>query len=193
MIPWNDTVEGPDLASLLRRLTECPAEFLAEPGGVDVAAVVSDLLCDLGHPPLPSDTLSAPRPGEDPAATRNRLSVTLVSAWLLHDDWFIAHRSGAAQLFTDGLDDLAKVVRADQFVSDAERREELARWCLLAFGLRPSGESVAAAQDRLTTLSSAERARVVQATRKAEERARQVREEMIRKAAQEAAPEYGQE
>ena len=45
--------EGPPLEALTRRLAECPAEFPAEPviggkGTVHVAAVVSDLVCDLG-------------------------------------------------------------------------------------------------------------------------------------------------
>ena len=49
--------EGPALEGLLRRLAECPAEFLAEPrigrsGQIEVAAVVSDLLRDLGGDPL---------------------------------------------------------------------------------------------------------------------------------------------
>jgi hypothetical protein len=57
---------------------------------------------------------------------------------------------------------------------------------LKSLGLRPAGESIAQAQDRLTTLSTAERQRVILAARQAEERARQIREAMAREAAREA-------
>ena len=46
--------EGPQLEALTRRLSECPSDFLAEPrtakggGQVEVAAVVFDLLGELG-------------------------------------------------------------------------------------------------------------------------------------------------
>jgi hypothetical protein len=179
---------------------ECPAEFLAEPrvhdtGVIEVPAVVSDLLCDLGNQPLKSDTLTASRAGEDRVATRNRLRVVLVAAWLLHDGWFVERRVGprALPLLQEGLDEMARVVPADRCVSDPDRREELVRTCLLGLGLRPAGETADVAQDRLTTLSSAERARVVQAARAAEERARKVREELARKAAAEAAAAYAPE
>jgi hypothetical protein len=72
-------------------------------------------------------------------------------------------------------------------VSDPERREELVRLCLAALGLRPAGETEVQAQDRLTASSSVERERVVRATKTQLQHARQVREAMRRKAAEEAA------
>jgi hypothetical protein len=200
MTNWTETVEGPDLAHLLHRLTECPPDFLSEPmvgekGAVDVVAVVSDLLCDLGALPIPSDTLSPARSGEDAVATRNRLRLVLVAAWLLSDPWFVEHRVGtrAEPVMMNGLVEMAGLVQAERSVTDPDRREELVRTCLFGLGLRPGGESPDVAQDRLTTLSSAERVRVVQAARAAEERARQIREELARKAAQEAAASYSPE
>ena len=47
-----------------------------------------------------------------------------------------------------------------------------------------------ASQDRLVTLSSSERQRVLRASRAAEERARAIREALARKAAQESADKY---
>ena len=67
------------------------------------------------------------------------------------------------------------------------RRQPVA---LARLGLRPAGETIAQAQDRLTTLSSAERQRVMRAARAAEERARAIREALVRKAAQESADKY---
>ena len=78
-------------------------------------------------------------------------------------------------------------------VTDPDRREELARLALARLGFRPAGETVAQAQDRLTTLNSAERARVMKAAQVAEQRARQIREALARKAAEESADKWTRE
>ncbi len=195
--------EGPILEVLTRRLAECPAEFLAEPrigpsGQVSVAAVVADLLRDLGGPRLPPTQAEAyqPRSSRQAAAQRNWLSLVLVAAWLLHDPWFRqAQRFGpaAAEFLANQLVELASLGPAPKFITDPDRREELARLCLQGLGLRPAGETPAQAADRLATLSTAERQRVLAAARVAEERSRAIREAMARKAAEEAAAQYSRE
>lgn len=196
------TEEGPLLESLTRRLAECPADFLGAPrdrsdkGEVHVAAVVFDLLRELGGTPLTPPELAAFEFKRGDARTERRLRVVLIAAWLLYDSWFRSRNRFAIQactLLATGLSDAAAVVPPPSFVSDPDRREELARLCLKALGLRPAGETEAQAEDRLATLDSVERARVVRETRAAEERARQIREEMARKAAEEAAAVYGRE
>ncbi|MBI5880343.1 MAG: hypothetical protein HZB53_22050 [Chloroflexi bacterium] len=185
--------EGPPLETLLRRLAETPADFLAEPrigaaGSVNVAAVVSDTLRDLGLPPADAQTLAVFQPASA-REHRNRLSIVLIICWLLHDPAF-AERPDASrtvELLSDGAQALAPYVQAPKLVSDPDRREELARTALDRLGLRPAGESEAQAQDRLTTVSSAGRSKVISAARAAEERARQIREALARKAAEEAA------
>jgi hypothetical protein len=184
------TAEGPPLESLTRRLAECPPEFLAEPrsgerGTVEVGAVVSDLLRDLGGSPLTTDQ-AGPFTRPAPVLARRRLSMVLVGCWLLSDPWFKQQQHFAAEaltLLTDGLDELARLTPAASVISDPDRREELARLCLKRLGLRPAGESDAQAADRLTTLNSAERQRVVKAARTAEKRAQKIREEIARKKA----------
>jgi hypothetical protein len=193
--------EGPALEALLRRLAECPPEFLAEPrvgagGVVESAAVVSDLLRDLGGDPLTPAQAAPFRPTKAGRAARNRLRCVLVAAWLLHDPWFRQARRFAAPalaFLAGGLGELAGLVAAPQLVSDPDRREELARLCLQALGLRPAGETVPQAQDRLTTLNSAARQRVIREAREAERRAQEIREAMARKAAEEAAAKYMRE
>jgi hypothetical protein len=195
--------EGPLLEALTRRLAECPAEFLAEPrdssgdGDVDVAAVVYDLLRDLGGAPLAKEQLALfELKNRKSKEERNRIRVALVASWLLHDPWFRYRSRFAAQAFaflTDGIKYLASLVSAEALIADPDRREELARLCCKALGLRPAGESPAQAEDRLATLDSVERSRVVREARAAEERARQIREELARKAAEEAAAVYGRE
>lgn len=180
------TQEGPYLETLTRRLAETPPEFLAEPiiagqGVVEVKAVIGDLLHVLGA--QPAGTAQMPN-------QRNALRLMLIASWLLADDWFKRHGPPLAkeieQFLTVGVQELAASVAVEKFTTDADRREELARVSLAHLGLRPAGESEAQAQDRLLTISSSERQRVIKAARAAEARAQQIREEMRRKAAEEA-------
>src|SRR5262249_14398859 len=99
----------------------------------------------------------------------------------------------ALALLRDGLKLLEGAVRAADCVTDPDRREELARYCLKQLGLRPHGESENAAADRLAALDSIERIRVAQEARKAEERVRAIRAAMAKRAAEEAAAKYGRE
>jgi hypothetical protein len=153
---------------------------------------VADLLRDLGG----EQRLIDIRPfRSDDSKDANRLSAILVACWLLHDDAFIGGRFHDAVfnfLVTD-IPELAQVVPARQLVNDADRREELIRLALKSLGLRPARETPAQAQDRLTTVSTVERRRVVAAARAAEERARAIREAMAKKAAEEAAARYMRE
>jgi hypothetical protein len=193
-------VEGPLLEDLTRRLAECPAEFLAEPriggmGRVQVAAVVADLVRDLGGPPL---TRAQAEAFQAPAAEphRNWLALVLIAAWLLHHPWFRAHRNfgpQATDFLTAGAAQLAALTQAPLFVSDLDRREELVRVVLRDLGLRPAGETPAQAADRLSTLNTAERQRVMLAARQAEERSEAIRAAKAQKAADEAAAQYSRE
>ena len=191
--------EGPILEELTRRLAETPEDFLAEPrlgnsGQVHVAAVAADLLRSLG---APADAAAlAPLEGQDARRDRNRLSVTLLLCWLLSDAWFRQKKmqpEALLDLLRRGSILVSERTPARKFVTDPERREELARFSLAHLGYRPSGETLAQAQDRLTSLNSAERARVLQASRAAEERASAIREALARKAAQESADKFTRE
>jgi hypothetical protein len=191
--------EGPFLESLTHRIAETPEEFLAEPrigsaGQVYTAAVVGDLLRLHGHDAQIGELKTFV--GTDPRVDRNRLAVTLVLTWLLADEWFVRARPPVgelANLLGPEAGDIAKHVPAPKLVTDPDRREELARFALARLGMRPAGETIAQAKDRLTTLSSAERERVLRASRAAEERARKIREALVRKAAQESADKFTRE
>jgi hypothetical protein len=185
---------GPPLERLMRRLAETPHEFLAEPrmgqaGTVATAALVGDLLRSLGHDVSAADL-------EGFGGDRNRLMLTAVTVWLLADDWAAAaapDRATLAGLLGERVAELAAASRADLFVADAERREELARTALAALALVPEGETAAQAADRLSAVSAAERSRLLRASREAEERARTIREALIRKAAEESADKFTRE
>jgi hypothetical protein len=191
--------EGCELSRLMRRIAETPPEFLEEPrlgqqGQVAVSAVIGDLCLWLGNQAASAELDAFAR--GTPKADRNRLRVSLVLCWLLAEDWF---RSAALDkavllpLLADGARELAEHVAVEKLVTDVERREELARFTLARLGFRPQGESRAQAEDRLSSLSAAERARVLNAARAAEERARAVREALARKAAEESADKYTRE
>ena len=160
---------------LTHRLSETPAEFLSpvlasDSGAVNLAAIVSDLACDLGGSPLPASDANRFESRKEGGADELRL--VLISCWLLHDSWFTERGSFSQKALTflgGGLAGVAKVVRPEKFISDPDRREELARLCLAALDLLPAGENELQARDRLTTLSSVERLRVLAETRKVQQ------------------------
>lgn len=197
---------GPLIQQLTRRLAETPADMLAEPAvgtnaGVETGAVVGDVLRGLGLLNPDARWLATLHPDRADRNQRNTLRVMLAAAWLLADPWFRGKTNPAdAQnwLYDGSIAELAALTSADALVKEDDRREELARLCLKALGFVPQGENEAQAQDRLESISSVERNRVIAAARKindvarkkrAEEeaRARKVREEMQRKAAEAAA------
>ena len=183
-------VEGPSLERLTRRISECPADFLDEPrlgtsGRVHVDAVVADLIFAITGSRVAPIQLEAFARG-DAKKDRNRMQIVLLAAWLLADPWFVqvgadkktatVTADAVVKFLGDGAAELAAFAMSTKLVDDPDRREELARIVLARLGMRPAGESVAQAQDRLTTISTAERQRVIAAARGAEERARQIRE-----------------
>lgn len=180
------------LDQMLHRLATCPPDFLLGPDDIDLTALACDHFRALGLAiPGPRQRRSL---AELPKASQRLQAIVL---WLVRDDWFMARPQMAEAtwqfLQADALTQLAKLVRPETFINDPDRREELVRLCLKALGLQPEGESAAQAADRLTTLDSVERERVIRQTRQAEARAREIREAMARKRAEEAAARYSPE
>jgi hypothetical protein len=185
---------------LTRRLTDTPPDFLDDPmvgavGKVFVPALVNDLLHM--HGTRTDAAALEPFRGRDQKADRNRLSLTMIAAWLLADDWFLSLRippRDILELLNSGIAELAAAgTAAQKFVFDPERREELVRLTLARLNYRPAGETEAQATDRLSSLSATERRRLVEASRAAEMRARAIREALVRKAAEESADKWTRE
>lgn len=179
----------------MHRLAETPEDFVSAPylggaPGVHVAAVARDLFAGFGATINPAELRELRGDREPP------LRVALLMCWLLADPWFAEHRPPIPELFgllKDDARQLAGETAPAKFVHDPERREELARLSLARLGWRPSGETTAQAQDRLTSLSAGERARVMKTAKVAEERARAIREALARKAAEESADKWTRE
>lgn len=203
------TIEGPQLATLLRWLGETPPPMRADDADaltrVSVRAVVHDL-CETLFAGAGADTDAAlssvadlldamdPIPGD--SVNANRLAWTLRFCWLLWNPGVRAQGSEAAalrRLFAQEVAELAAIVPVAQLELDADRREELVRRGLRAVGLRPGGETAAQAKERLRQVDSVEAHRLIKAAEDRERRARQVREELARKAAAEAAAKISRE
>lgn len=186
---------GPPLETLLRRLADTPPDFLDEPrvgnsGQVHVAAVVNDLLA------RGPGRASPPELRVFETADRIRLRITLVMAWLLADDVFAPvglQRADMLRVLDETAGELASLASVDKYLRDPDRREELARIVLARFDLRPRGESIEQATDRLSALSATERKRLIEASRAAEARARAIREALVRKAAEDSADKWTRE
>jgi len=192
-------VSAPSVDKLTRRLTECPSDLFREPliagrGIIHVPAVVNDLIVDLGGAPARgTDALVFKRASAD---SRNFLQTVMVAAWLLRDDYFVEEKRFASLAFNwlgNGLADVSKLVSAELFITDPDRREELVRACLKALGLIPEGETKERADDRLQSLDSVARDRISKETAREEERARKLREAMAAKEAAESAAKSGRE
>ena len=190
---------GPVLESLTRRLAETPPDFLAEPvvgasGVVMVPALVNDLARMHGAR-LPAASLTR-FTGTAPHVDRNRLGLVTIAAWLLADEWFLAQRLGPVLLggvLADAMAELAVETPAHRFVDDPDRREELARVILAFLDFRPDGETVAQATDRLVAVSATARRRLLAASRASEQRAREIRDALAKKAAEESADKWTRE
>lgn len=190
---------GPQLEILTHRLTETPPDFLDEPpaehtGSTMTAALINDLVKKFGSR-LQASQLTGFVLKND-AATRNRLALARITTWLLADEWFLSVQLQSEEImhvFEHAVAELATTSPAKKFVTDPDRREELARVVLARLNYRPANETLAQATDRLSSLSSTERNRLLEASRDAERRARAIREALVKKAAEQSADKWTRE
>ncbi|MBP7284757.1 MAG: hypothetical protein KBA66_24435 [Leptospiraceae bacterium] len=196
---------GPDLFQLLQRLQNCPSEFLLPPvldgapktylGQIHTDAVINDLLFALGFEADGNEIYKSFRFTYTPA-NQNYLQLVLITSYLFYDSWFLSagtYGRKVKKLLTEKISDLASIVEANQFVLDSERREELIRFCLKELNLKPSGETDAHANDRLMSVNSIERKRVIEESKAAQKRAQELREAIARQEAEEAASKWNRE
>lgn len=185
--------EGPALRVLERRLAQAPECVLQiDDPDVPTVAIVHDFLWQ-HRPSLHARSLITFTgvPSRNPWYGISRLI-----CWLLRDAAFAGQRFGFEAL-QSLLHDTAKALQATgtaaSYLNHPDRREELIRVVLAQLALRPAGETATQAQDRLAAVSSTERLRVMEAARLAEERAKEIREALAKKAAQEAADKWTRE
>ena len=198
-----DSSTAPDLIELTRRVSECPPDFLTacqgERGAERIVAIIADHFRDQSRTTYPTSlnelfaTLLQTK--VDPSFERY-LQVLSIVAWLLHDHYFVSRQDltiPASEIVTHNyFKRLSELVHPQQMIADPDRREELVRFCLDQFGIYPRGETATQSADRLISLNSVERQRILQATADAQKRAREIREAMTRKQALESASRYGE-
>ena len=190
---------GPQLETLTHRIAETPPDFLDEPladqaNNKMVAALVNDLMHRFGSR-LQGKQLARFVMDSD-TASRNRLALVRIAVWLLSDEWFLsAHikHDEILQVLDATVTELAASSPAKKFIFDPDRREEFVRVVLARLNYRPANETLAQATDRLSSLSSTERNRLLEASRDAERRARAIREALVKKAAEQSADKWTRE
>jgi hypothetical protein len=191
----------PPLSEWLRWVADLPAPFRALPEGlvggtVRVRAVVADLFATLYGANAHDSLLRACEARGGGKTERHRLGWILAAAHVL---WHPTLRSAPGprqaleRLLVEELAGIAAVVPIDALLTDDERREELVRRVLRAMGQTLPDESVRESEDRLKQVDSIERHRVLAAAATRQQRAREVREAMAKKAAEEAAAKVTRE
>lgn len=183
---------GPSMHYLHQRLLAYPAGLA--PAGQSLIALLNDLLVRL-EPAVTTATLlpiySLPL-WDDPEG-HDRADTLLLMVWLLADDAFCELTLYADEIISLLASSNQLMDTTHPNLDDEDQREELIRLTLNGLRLKPQNETDQQAQDRLLMVSSSERARVVAASRAAEERAEAIRKALAEKRAREAADKYTRE
>lgn len=119
-----------------------------------------------------------------------------ISIWLLSHPNFINSPLIEDKLCNFWLEELSEAslyVKYKEWINDDERAEEMVRLLLHCCEIIPNGENFDEAADKLSSLSSAERNKVLKESYKAHERIMQIKKEMAEQKAREAANTYGRE
>lgn len=193
--------EGPSLAAMSHRLAECPEDFLSICNDASGSSGVSALLTDFfrryddANPMQSQDPFIAKLISTKFTANHQRhLGLLSLAIWLLYDPWFGNRREFAnaawQMLRSDTFQSISHLLNPIHVLSNPDRREELVRICLSGLDLRPEGETIPQATDRLMSLNSIERERILKETAAAEKRAREVREAMAKAKAEESVSRY---
>jgi len=194
--------EGPSLEAMMDRLAAIPAVFTEDfnkagssHSGPVLTDIVNDLLLDTGDRPISPDEIKTL---ESSAGKKNYQRLIAILCHIYHDPFFIENRPAAGLIrklfFSQKLPALGAVIdNENTFISDPDRREELCRLALISVNMFPRGEDEKRAKERLATLDSIERKKILDKTREAQQRAREIREAMLRKEAEEAASKMSRE
>ncbi|RKS94173.1 hypothetical protein BC952_2043 [Flavobacterium limicola] len=119
-----------------------------------------------------------------------------ISIWLLSHRNFINSALIEDKLYNFWFEELSEAslyVKFKEWISDDERAEEMVRLLLDCCEIIPDGENQDEAADKLSSLSSTDRQKVLKQSYEAHERIMNIKREMAEKKAREAANTYGRE
>jgi hypothetical protein len=186
-----------DVFELVTHLRKCPDSFL-KPSvflfkeGLNSIALIYDTYRNVSNDFLRND-FSIPK---DVNLNSNHWQAIHVSAWLLSHQNFINKPSIEDKLYNFWFEELREAsayVKFNEWVSDDERAEEMVRILLNCCEIIPNGENQDESTDKLSSLSSADRHKVLKQSYEAHERIMNIKREMAEKKAREAANTYGRE
>jgi hypothetical protein len=203
---------GPPIEALIDRLISIPEDLITGTSGINnsgteisLPALVNDLLIDNGGIPLNDvetvKLLSEKKSGKAVSKTRQKSNYPALAAILcyIYEDRFFTEKKNSAEsikkfLLSDGLHELSNAVEsAEEFINDPDRREEICRRALDALNYYPQGENEKNSADRLLTLDSVERKKILIKTIEAQKRAKDIHDAMMQKEAEEAASKMSRE
>lgn len=189
-----------DVFELVAHLRKCPDIFLRpsssiENDGLNSVALISDtyrLVCN----DFLKKEFKIPSHFNLAYIDDNHWRTIHISIWLLSHPDFLNNALLEDKLYDFWFEELSEVslyVKFNEWIIDEERAEEMVRLLLYCYEIIPKGESQDEAADKLSSLSSADRHKVLQQSYQAHERIMKIKKEMAEKKAREAANTYGRE
>jgi len=186
----------PSISALIHHIKLCPPDFLRQPlqknsGEIHTEALVNDTWRMLANQPAAASTI---RLKADRRPPTELMLIQIVCHVVSHS--FFRNLSSSAwfeELVNNGLSEVAPLVKTEQWINDEERAEELARIIMHACRQIPEGETEASAADRFVSVNTVNRLKVIEESRAAIERTRELKRKMAEAKAREAANVYARE
>ncbi|OXA75690.1 hypothetical protein SAMN05444397_11537 [Flavobacterium aquidurense] len=187
-----------DVFELVTHLRKCPEAYLQSSDffsteGVNSIALVQDTYRLVTNDFLRNDFNISSNLG---TIDDNHWRAIHISTWLLSNPDFINNPVIEDKLYSFWFIELHKAsayVKCNEWINDDERAEEMVRLLLYCCEIIPFGENQDEAADKLSSLSSVERHKVLKQSYEAHERIMKIKREMEEQKAREAANTYGRE
>lgn len=189
-----------DVFELVAHLRKCPDNFLRPSSfvsseGIDSIALICDAYRITSNIFLRNE-FNLPAHAYLKSIEENHWHAIHISVWLLHHQNFVNNPLIDDKLFSfwfEELEEVSAYVQAKDWVGDDERAEEMVRLFLNWCEIIPDKESYDEATDKLSSISSVERHKVLKKSYEAHERIMNIQREMAEQKAREAANTYGRE
>ncbi|KAF2506937.1 hypothetical protein EYY60_20705 [Flavobacterium zhairuonense] len=189
-----------DVFELVAHLRKCPDSYLRssdffEEGGLNSLALIADTYRIVSNNFLKKD-FKNPSNFDLKLVDDNHWRAIHISTWLLCHPDFVNNPQIENKLHQFWFEELLKTtvyVKHNEWISDDERAEEMVRLLLYCCEIIPYGENHNEAADKLSSINSEERYRVLKESYEAHERIMRIQREMAEQKAREAANVYGRE
>lgn len=189
-----------DVFELFTYLKKCPDTYLQPSDffledGVNSIALICDTYRIVSNDFLKNE-FNIPTGSNLKSVDDNHWRAIHISAWLLSHPDFVNSPSIEDKLYHFWFEELvqaSRYVKYNEWIADDERAEEMVRLLLHCCEIIPDGENRDEAADKLASLSSVDRHKVLKESYEAHERIMNIKREMAEKKAREAANTYGRE